>query len=296
MHRYLGDIFAILTAVTWSVAVVFFKLSGAHLGTVQLKVFQNVIATGLFFLSIALLGEPALLDLSWADWLRVALSALIGITVGDTFYVAAINRIGAGFQAIVDGLYMPFVMILAYVFFHEAVPVGVLWGALLVIVAIALANMDVFKNNHIARHDLIWGIGYAVMSQLAMAVCVVMVKDLLQSHSLLTLTANRFLIGSVLLIGIYAWKGQGRAILEGFRPDRSWRVTLPGAILGPYAATLFWFAGFKYTLAGKAAVYNQLSTILIIILAALFLGERMSRNRVIAIVLALTGGWIVLNS
>jgi drug/metabolite transporter (DMT)-like permease len=57
-----------------------------------------------------------------------------------------------------------------------------------------------------------------------------------------------------------------------------------------------WFAGFKYTLAGKAAVYNQLSTILIIILAAAFLGERLSRHRIAAILLALAGGWLVLES
>jgi len=296
MGRYLGDIYAILTAVTWSVAVIFFKLSGAHLGTVQLKVFQNVIATVLFFVSMLFIGEPMMLHLDWPDWARVAASAVIGITLGDTFYVAAINRIGAGFQAIVDGLYMPFVMILAYVFFKDAVPIGVLWGGLLVIIAITLANLDVIRTTRIARRDLTWGITYAIMSQLAMAICVVMVKDLLQAHSLLTLTGYRFLIGSVILVAVYAWLGQGRAILAGFRPSASWKVTLPGALLGPYVATLFWFAGFKYTLAGKAAVYNQLSTILIIILAALFLNEHLSRNRLIAIFLALTGGWIVLNS
>lgn len=295
MEQYRGDIYSLLTAVTWSVAVVFFKLSGSHLGTVPLKVFQNVVAVVLFFLSILVLGEPLSLHLSGPDWVRVAVSAAIGITLGDTFYVAAINRIGASLQALVDGLYMPFVMVLAFWFFGEQVPLSVAFGAFLVLIAVTVAHLDGLQIG-IPRRDLVIGISYAVLSQLAMAICVVMVKDLLQTQPLLTLTAYRFLMGAILLIGLFVWQGRHRELFAGFKPSRAWRVTLTGAVLGPYTATLLWFAGFKYTLAGKAAVYNQLSTILIIILAAIFLGEQLTRRRVFAIGLALAGSWIVLNS
>ncbi len=295
MNQYLGDIFAILTAVAWSAAVIFFKLSGAHLETVPLKAFQNIIATTLFFGVIVVAGEPLTLDLDLASWSKVAISAILGITLADTFYIAAINRIGAGFQAIVDGLYMPLVTIMAFLFFGEILPVTVWWGALLVIIAILVANLDVFKSSYPKEH-LASGVTYAIISQLMMAVCVVMVKDLLVVHSLLTITAYRFLIGTLVLLVTYTLKGQAKSLVAGFRPSVAWKVTIPGTILGPFLATLLWFAGFKYTLAGKAAAYNQLSTILIIILAAIFLEERLTRNRILAIVLAVAGGLIVLSS
>ena len=38
---------------------------------------------------------------------------------------------------------------------------------------------------------------------------------------------------------------------------------IPDALL--FLSVIFWLAGYKYTLAGRAAIYNQLSTILIIL-------------------------------
>ncbi|MGE0762340.1 MAG: DMT family transporter [Bdellovibrionales bacterium] len=295
MEQYRGDIYAILTACAWSVAVIFFKLSGHYLNTVQLKVFQNVVAVLLFFACIVVSTEPLTLQLTAHEWWLVVISAVAGITLGDTLFIAAINRIGASLQAIVDVLYMPFVMGLAFVFFGERLPAQVFWGAGLVLLAIAAANMDMHLRP-VPKRQLFVGIGLALLAQFLMACCVVMLKNLLQSQSLLTLTAYRFLIGTVALIVFYAVRGRGSHIFHGFRPSRAWLVTLPGAFLGPFLATLFWFAGFKYTLAGKAAIYNQLSTILIVIMAALFLKEKLTRHRIAAILLAIAGSYLVLTS
>lgn len=293
MEQYRGDIFALLTACAWSVAIIFFKLSGNYLATVPLKVFQNVVAVALFFLTILILGEPFVLHMNAREWWLVTISAIIGITLGDTLFMAAINRLGASMQALVDGLYPPFVMILAFLFFNETLTLQVLLGAAVVICAISLAHIG-NEAQKLAPRQLWVGLGFAVLSQLSMAICVVMVKDLLQTQPLLTLTAYRFLIGTVALIIFYWFRGERVGLFAGFRPSLAWRVTFTGTFLGPFLATLFWFTGFKYTLAGKAAVYNQLSTILIIILAALFLNERLTRYRIVAIFLALFGGYLVM--
>jgi drug/metabolite transporter (DMT)-like permease len=65
------------------------------------------------------------------------------------------------------------------------------------------------------------------------------------------------------------------------------------ALLGPFLATLFWIAGFKYETVGRAAIYNQLSTVFIILLAWLILKEHMSRRKVAGVVLAIAGALIV---
>jgi len=52
-------------------------------------------------------------------------------------------------------------------------------------------------------------------------------------------------------------------------------------------------AGYKYTLAGRAAIYNQLSTIFIIIMAAIFLKEAMTRRKWLAVTCALSGALLV---
>ena len=57
--------------------------------------------------------------------------------------------------------------------------------------------------------------------------------------------------------------------------------------------TMLWTAGFKHTTAGRAAIYNQLSTVFIIILAVLFLKERLTMRKVLGVVLAVGGAVVV---
>ena len=184
-------------------------------------------------------------------------------------------------------------IVLAYFFFGEVLSPQVFWGAALILFAIFLAHLDLKKFN-VGRRDLVLGLLYAIGSQFAMAACVILVRDMLRERSVLLITAYRFAIGTAFLLLIYSFSSDN--LWQGFRPSKAWRVTIPGTLLGPFAATLLWFAGFKYTLAGKAAIYNQLSTIFIILLAAIFLKEPLTRNRMIAVVLAVAGGFIVLAS
>lgn len=296
MEKYLGDIYALSTAFCWSVAVIFFKLSSDRLPTVPLKVFQNLIAVVLFFITMLVIQEPLWLYLDGWSWSLIALSAILGITLGDTLYIAAIKRIGASQQAIVDILYAPLVIFFAYIFWGETLSTMTWVGGFLILSAILFAHHDASKKA-LNKKQLLAGIGFALLSQLAMALCVVLVRDLLRQHSLLTITFYRFAIGTAVLIVFYNFRKIERHTLwHGFHPSAHWPITLTGSILGPYIATLLWFAGFKYTLAGKAAIYNQLSTILIIVLARFFLHEHISVTRFLAIITALFGGVLVWNS
>jgi drug/metabolite transporter (DMT)-like permease len=56
---------------------------------------------------------------------------------------------------------------------------------------------------------------------------------------------------------------------------------------------ILWLAGFKYTLAGRAAIYNQLSTVLIVIFARLFLSETLNTRKIIGVSLAIFGALLV---
>lgn len=294
MNSYLGDLYAILTAVSWSIAVIFFRLSTAHFETVPLKIFQNLVTTILFWLALLALGEPLKIDLSSRDWSLLIISAALGITLADTLYIAAIRRIGAGFQAIIDGLYTPSVLLLAYIGFRETVNAQTLLGGSLVLLSIWVAQHD-YSRTHISRRDMWIGIALAILSQLSMAACVVILKDILKDHSVLQITAYRFTIGGALLLVLYSLTSKTRKkAFEGFRRWRTWHILMPGIILGTFASTLFWFAGFKHTLAARAAIYNQMSTVFIVLLAAYFFKEPLSPRRWLAVGLGVLGGSIVM--
>ena len=69
--------------------------------------------------------------------------------------------------------------------------------------------------------------------------------------------------------------------------------SIPATILGSYLALIAWIAGMKYTLTGIAAIFNQSSTIFILLFATLFLREPVTRRKVLAAALAVAGILIV---
>jgi len=77
-----------------------------------------------------------------------------------------------------------------------------------------------------------------------------------------------------------------------FRVDM-WRTIIHMALLGPFLATVLWIAGFKFLEAGRAAIYNQLSTVFIILLAYFLLGEKLTKRKMLGVVLAIAGASIV---
>lgn len=288
----LGDIYALLTAVVWAFAMISFRVASLEFHPIPLKFFQNTVALMLFFLSLWILRQPFWPSLTNFEWLRLILSAVIGIAIGDTFHIAAVRRLGAGLQAIVDCLYSPILIGLAFLFFGETLTWFEILGVGLISGAIVLASID-HSSIRIKKRDLITGLTYGFFCQLAMGLCVILIKDLLHKESVWTLTTYRFLFANIVLIGTQLLFVRDQSLSTAFRKVKTWIWTVPGAVLGPYASTLLWFLGFKYTHAGRAAIFNQTSSFFIILLAAVFLKERLTGLRLFAMVLAILGGVIV---
>ncbi len=291
-QSFLGDIYALLTAVSWAFTIILLRLSGFHFKPIPLKVFQNFCALVLFLISAIIFGEMHFPNLKGDQWWLLVGSAILGVTLGDTFHVASLNRIGAGLQAIVDCLYVPIVMVFSYMFFAEIMGPTELIGGGLVILGISIGSSGGSLPG-IESKELWIGLTYGLLAQFSHAGTVLMVKELVEYESVLNLTLYRFAIGLFFLVIWYVIRGEYGFILQAFRFDSRLKWTLSSTVLGPFASTLFWFLSFKYTLAGRAAIYNQMASIFIIILAVVWLKEPLKRRNWLAISIAIAGGLLV---
>jgi drug/metabolite transporter (DMT)-like permease len=298
-----GEVFALLTAMTWGCAVVFFKYSGERVPPIALNFFKNVVA--ILMLSVTLgcaplmgsfLAEETLenvLSLPMRHIGILILSGVIGIALADTLFFYCLNIVGVSIVSIVDCLYSPLIIVFAFLLLAEELKPVQYCGVALVLGGVLVSSRHRPPPNT-TRGQLMVGVGLGVMALASMAFGIVIAKPTLEKFPLVWAAAIRLIAGTLALLPLAFIRPIRTSLVRVFRPSAAWKSSVPGALLGTYLAYVFWVAGFKYADASVAAVLNQTSVIFSLILATVVVKEPMTRRKLVAITLALTGVFVVL--
>ncbi len=286
---FVGKLLSTASALLWAGAVIAFKQSSEELSSGSQNLVKNLVAMVLFGLTLPVFGVQFLPAVSREAWIRILMSGLVGLALGDMLFFAALRRLGAGLNAIVDCLYSPLVFLLSILFLGEPVTLGIVLGGPLVVGALLL-SAEPGKSVEIPRRRIIEGLALGGLSMLAMAAGIVVVKPVLAHHSAWWVIFWRTAAGT---LGMLLWMALVRE-----RPkmhlSSAWKKLLAGALLGTYLATAAWLFGMKYTTVTSAAILNQLSTFFVLMMAAKFLAEPLTRRKAVAAAVAFAGGSLVL--
>ena len=259
---------------------------------VPLNIYKSVVATILLSLTMIVLDRPFIPDRDLNDWILLALSGVVGIALADCLFFVALDRLGAGMVAIIECLYLPSVIILSTVFLGESLGLGAIIGALLVLSAILVGTIK-RKRVHTLQErqkSSLFGVLVGCLAMILVAMGIVFIKETLETADVLWATLIRVAAGTVSLIVITAFHTKRRQFLNELKFSKTWLYVLPASISANYFALLCWIGGMKYSeTASQAAILNQMSTVIIFILAAVFLGEKITANRLLSIGIAVTG-------
>lgn len=289
----MGEVFALIAALLWAIAVILFRKSGETTAPLALNLFRVGFSSILFAIVLMVTGRPLLGVVPTEDYLILVASGIIAIALSDTLFHMCLNRVGAGVNAIVDALYSPFVIIIAWFMLGERLGPWQFAGMGLIMSAVVLATR-VTPPEGVDRRTLITGVLYGVGAMASLSFGIVLAKPVLVHTDVIWATSIRQFGSLAVLVPMALIHPKRREYFAVFRPQANWRYLLPGAFLGSFLALLFWIAGMKLTEAGKAAILNQTSTIYILILAAIFLKEPFSWRRGLAAILALGGIMMVI--
>ena len=294
----LGSVFALTSAFLWACAVILFKKSGDVFSPVSLNIYKSIVALILVSLTMVILDIPFIPDKPINDWLLLAVSGFIGITLADLFFFMALNSLGAGIVAIVECLYLPSVIFFSFILLKENISLGAIIGGLLVLTAVFVGSLRTKKalDKTQERKSPLSAIIIGCLSMIFLAAGIVMIKDLLERTDVFWATLVRVAAATVSLLVLILFHPKRKQYFRELKFSRAWLTALPASVIGNYLALLCWVAGMKYTTASRAAILNQMSSIFIFILAAIFLKERITINKTIAILLALTGAALTIFS
>ena len=286
----MGDLYAVITAVCWSSAVILFDISTKKFTAIQLNVLKNFIGVFGFILTIVLFSIPSP-NFSQQDIFTLALSGFLGILIADGLFLESLRRLGSGLSAVVSTIYTPTVFIIAFILFNETINLHSYIGGVLVLGGITISVFQTPKT--IKKRDLYIGILFGIMANILTAYSVLIIKPIMKNNSVVYVALYRFSIGFIFGIIMNLVKSGTETVIQKFKQGLTNHYVILGALLGTYLSVIFWLSGYKYTLAGRAAIYNQLSTVFIIILARIFLKEPLTSKKVIGVSLAIFGAIIV---
>jgi drug/metabolite transporter (DMT)-like permease len=286
----LGEGCALGAAMAWACALVLFKRSGEHVAPLPLNLFKNVVGVILLVVTLVVLQDGLSTPMSHPprELLILAISGIIGIALADTLFFYGLNTIGVGLISVVDCLYSPSVIFFSWLLLGETLTVAHYVGGALIVFAVLIASGHKPPKGK-TRGQILMGMLLAGSGIASMGFGIVLAKPVLEEFPLFWATLIRLLAGTLALAVITVALPERKELWSVFRPSRAWRFSVPAAVLGMYLALLLWIAGFKYTLASLAGILNQTSVIFAIILASIFLKEKFTQRKLIAVVLALGG-------
>ena len=292
---HIGEILSLAAALFWGIAVVLFKRAGETMPPLALNAFKGAIAVVLLPATLVIAGVDFTPDVAVADWILLLASGVVGITVADTMFFFSLEKLGAGLTAVVDTSYTPIIVALSAVVLDETLTPLVILGAVFIMGALVVGSAARPEKGR-TRKDVVAGLIVGVLGLGLMAVGIVMIKGVLDRPEVDVLWATwvRVVGGFVGVLPLIALHPKRRALLSTLRPSRAWGVASLAALLGSYVAMIVWVGGMKYCEVSRAALLNQLSTIFIFLFATLILKERLTLRRVIAIVLAVAGAYLVI--
>lgn len=286
-----GDLYAIGAGFFWSLSVILMRISGLTIPPLPLTLFRSFVAIVGFVVVLLFTGDSLLPKYDAMTWLRLVASAILGISIADTLFAAALNRLGASLQALADCIYAPSVAVVGFFLFGEGLTAWELIGGALVISGVFVGMVKTKEIDD--PRDLIVGTLLAAGAHVIMALGILMVRDVIREGSMIWIAAFRFIVATAGLALFALARGKVDDITMGFRRRDTWKHMIPMGLLGSFLATLLWIAGFKYETPGRAAIYNQMSTVFIILLAWLILKEKMTPRKLAGIALAIAGALLV---
>jgi drug/metabolite transporter (DMT)-like permease len=283
-----GEIFALTSALTWALAVILLRRSGETLPAFELNLFKNCLGLLLMIPTVFIFTGLQLPGYSTTELLIVFASGLIGIALADTWYLQALNLMGASRTGIVASLFSPFVILLSTVFLGERMVAWQWTGFLMVISGVLLVTWRV-NRSEIDTDDVKKGAILGVAAMLMMAIGIVMVKDILETRPFLWTVELRLAGGVAGMLVFMLAGGRWQSVKRNFRQPQPWGTVITASFLAAYLSLLLWLAGYKLIDASVASVLNETNGAFIILLAWLMLGEKISRRKLAGLSLTLGG-------
>ncbi len=280
----IGEAASLLAALTWAFSMILYTGPASKLAPNGLNLYKNLIALGLLCLLVLVLSPPWPQDLGALGVL--ALSGLIGITLGDSAFFAALRHLGAQLTSVLQCLAPPLSALLAMAFYGETLSLTQTAGMLLTTAAVTgiILSRHRQSQQQIPRTSQsffsgfsglgkIPGLTWALVAALCQALGIVIARQALQTVDSTLGTLFRIL-PAVLGLAVYSiFREKGADIRPIFANPKLARRLALAALVGSFLGLILMSVGAKYAKTGISLALSSTYPLWVIPLARIYLKE-----------------------
>lgn len=291
IQSHLGEIYALITAVFWTITAVCFELAGKKIGSLSVNYIRLVIA----FVFISLFttfsrGMILPVDATIDTWIWLSISGLIGFVVGDLFLFQAYLEIGSRISMLIMALVPPITALLGFITMKEMISLSGFLGMLVTITGIFVVVL--VKNpegNNFKFSKSIKGLTYAFIGALGQSVGLIFSKIGMGDYDPFAATQIRIISGIIgFTIVFFFWKKWDK-LKEAIKNKDVAKFLLIGSLFGPFLGVSFSLLAIKYTTTGISSTITSIVPVLIIPLSIFILKEKVSPKEMIGAIISVIG-------
>lgn len=292
MDKFLGELAALFTAISWSFTSIFFTIAAKRIGALTVNKIRLYFASVMLLITqFILYGNIIPIHIDSNRWLWLGISGIIGLVLGDSLLLQAFVLIGTRLTMLLLSLVPIVSTLLAWIFLNEKlVPIEIL--AIFLTVAgiswVVSEKVNSKSKSHKQKFKvgILFGLGGAFGQALGL---IAAKKGMDGDFSALTATLVRILVATAVFLLFNAIK---RITSSPIKIDRIKSTLLPilgGSFFGPFVGIWLSLIAIKYANIGIASTLMALPPIFLLPLTHWIFKEKVSCRSLFGTVIAVGG-------
>ena len=292
---YFGEIAALIAALCWSIAVIIFRSASKEISPFLITALKNTIAFISFIIFFLFLDVPLwYYDFDMADYITILISGVLGMGFADILFIFALSKIGANRIAIINCFEPTVIYLFSILILGTFLNVQQLLGFFIVIFSILIISYekDFDDIDSLVKKK---GILLQITAVFLSSFGIVIIKPILSTINFsiemqLWVTAFRLFPGLIVAWIVFLFQKNKFILLMPLKkPKLLWKIIISSG-LGTFVALSFWIIGYaNIEKPPIASIIGQTSTIFILLLSWIVLKEKITKIRLISILIAVCG-------
>lgn len=286
--EWIGILAALGSAASWAFATVVFDRLGKVIPAAGMTFFKGLFSLILMVVLIAVTGgfDP----LSLHDFLFLALSGILGISIGDTLFFRSLQDLGAKVQVLYFMLGQVVTMALSFMLLGEVLSLQEYVGATILLAGIIVVTVGKQEDHPNKVRGIIGGFA----SILCFSLSSIMVKVSIGDVGVPTATFWRMLFSTVSIMCIGFTSRRLASWYAPLKEVKTLMLFLLNVVVITYGGFLLSMLAIKHVSVSLASILSTTEPVFVLMLAYLINKERATRREIVGVIITIAGLMLII--